>query len=290
MTEKKVLVFVDGYNLYYSVCDFVQKYLHGDNSYLWYDLFRLVEPHLKKGEIIDNLYYCSAAYKSPGSQEQQEVQKIYTDYHAKTYEEKFVTVMGRFSRSGDAGYCCPHCKKHIPKPKPYKEKETDVNIALKTTVSICRNTHPKIILVSGDTDFEPLFEFATEEQTEMLRLLPPSPNAWFYDYKDPKYLKYPTGGITGEHIQAACFADQVPQGTPEPRRYPEDGGPPSGSAPPPKPPDDSDEDGGPSGDSAPPPKTAKTSDSPDDPDEDSGPSPGSAPPPETFDPSDAPDA
>ncbi len=240
MTEKKVLVFVDGYNLYYSVCDFVQKYLHGDNSYLWYDLFQLVDWHLKEGEeVIDKLYYCSAAYESPGSKEQQKVQEIYTDYHAKRYGEKFVSVMGRFSRSGDAGYCCPHCKKHIPKYKPYKEKETDVNIALKIAVSICRNTHPKIILVSGDTDFEPLFEFAAEEQTELLRILPPSPNTRF---RDPKHLL-----VKGEHIQAACFADQVPPETPEPRRYPEAGGPSPSFAPPPdpsKPSDDSDDDDG----------------------------------------------
>ena len=288
MTEKKVLVVVDGYNLYYSVCDFVPKYL--DGKYLWYDLFRLIQPHIKEGEIIDKLYYCSAAYESPGSQEQQKVQKIYMKHHADTYGEKFVSVMGRFSRSGDAGYCCPHCKKQIPKQKPYKEKETDVNIALKTTVSICRNTYPKIILVSGDTDFEPLFEFATEEQTEMLRLLPPSSNTRF---RDPKHLL-----ITGEHIQAACFADQVPPGTPEPRRYPEDGGPPSGSAPPPepsKPPDDPDDGGAPSG-SAPPPDTAETSAPPpepskplDDPD-DGGAPPGTAPLFGIPDPSDAPDA
>ena len=211
--NKKVLVLVDGYNFYYALCDFVYTVLHKDRKYLWCDLFKVAIPYLQPGESIDKLCYCSAVYaleekmnaeEKQQIEEQRKVQKIFMDYHRQEYRAKFTVLMGKFSKSASK-------KNRAGQPK---EKQTDVNIAVQMMAGAYLEGYHKIILISGDTDYDPAIKHvmdpAIPPQVEVLRLLPPVPHAKF---------QHPIELIKGEVIQNACFHAQLPADVPEPRRY-----------------------------------------------------------------------
>ena len=219
---KKILVLVDGYNFYYALCDFVYTYLHKDRKFLWCDLFKVAGAYLQPGENIAKLCYCSAVYaieetmdahEKKKIEEQQRVQTIFMDYHRNTYGDRFKDLMGKFARSKPIYHQCPKCGQRNPANLP-REKQTDVNIAVQMMAGAYLDGYTKIILISGDTDYDPAIKHVMDPsippQVEILRLLPPSPHAKF---------KHPTKQITGEVIQDACFADQLPADAPEPRRY-----------------------------------------------------------------------
>jgi len=148
----RVVFFVDGFNLYYSLIA-ASKADHAKGNYKWLDLkkylLQFLDPTKEQHEAI---YYFSAYYPWKTSQ------RLIKDPKKEARHRLFVkaieasgiiSVFGSFHKHSIA---CPICGGLFDRPE---EKRTDVNIGVSMLKMAVQNKYDTAILVSGDTDFIP---------------------------------------------------------------------------------------------------------------------------------------
>lgn len=136
----RVIVYVDGFNLYNGLRD-----KHG-RRYLWLDLQRLSSRLLVTGQQLTEVRYFSARVR--GQEGTRRRQSTYLDAMVSHCDLVHVTE-GRFQ---EMQRTCRACGKATV---GYEEKETDVNIATALTEDAVTDRFDTAILISGDSDLCP---------------------------------------------------------------------------------------------------------------------------------------
>jgi uncharacterized LabA/DUF88 family protein len=137
--QKKVIVFIDGFNLYHAIN--ANRNYH---KYKWLDLDRLSNLYITKNEnIVDILYFTALATWNPSKVKKHKL-------FIKANELNGVhTIYGEFKKRDKY---CNLCHKRY---QTFEEKQTDVNIAVQLFKLSIENKYDKAIIISGDSDLLP---------------------------------------------------------------------------------------------------------------------------------------
>jgi uncharacterized LabA/DUF88 family protein len=147
---KKVVLLVDGFNLYHSLAE-AQHDSHGRTT-KWLDLRALCSSFLPvAGRVVGDraelgpIHYFSA---SPTHRSQGKIDRhaLYTRCLSAT---GVCIHLGRFKRKSGT---CPHCGRSY---STHEEKETDVAIACMLFEVLTSDSADVVILMTGDTDLAP---------------------------------------------------------------------------------------------------------------------------------------
>jgi len=152
--KQKIIVYIDGFNLYYGVRSLGQ-------FYKWLDIGALARSFAKDGNAIIEVKYFTA--KLNGNNESVYRQEIYLDAISK-YCTNIQTTYGRFTKARK----CKNCN-----VKNNEEKQTDVNIACEIMRDLYKNNFDIAYLVSGDSDLvAPVKEAANLKKTIIIAFPP----------------------------------------------------------------------------------------------------------------------
>ena len=155
---KKIICYIDGYNLYYGMRS---KY---GKKYIWLNVQALVENFLKPNmKLIEVKYFTAISNSEEGRKERQE---IYLKALKKTCS-KLSIHYGKFLKKNKK---CPHCKEINT---IYEEKQTDVNIASHLLRDFYKKEFDHCYLISGDSDLIPPVEIINKEYNIMTIAFPP---------------------------------------------------------------------------------------------------------------------
>ena len=136
--NERVLVYVDGFNLYFGIRDAGLGYLR------WLNLKKLAENLIKPTQTLGGIkYFTSRVSNDPDKQKRQS-----------TYIEALITedvqvYYGHYQRNTTE---CKHCGNIWP---TFNEKMTDVNIATQIIIDAYTDKYDMAMLISGDSDLVP---------------------------------------------------------------------------------------------------------------------------------------
>ena len=166
----KVITYIDGFNLYSGLCD------KGWRRYLWLDIYNLSHNLLQfNQELVKVKYFTADITHNPPKHARQ---SLYLDA-LKTLS--FVEVIkGRFLK-------VPNKTRY-----EYKEKMTDVNIAIEMLLDAQKNSFDTAILISADTDLVPVVKYIVQTLDKRVTIAFP-PKRWSDDLKDVAGRHYSIG-------------------------------------------------------------------------------------------------
>jgi uncharacterized LabA/DUF88 family protein len=136
--EKKVAMYIDGFNFYYAIRNQLPDDLIGLG---WCDFRKLAEVHfLKPGEVLDQIRYFTAPVSAKVAHDGEEKKQALWLSAIKSIEK--LTVRVGLYKGGSS--------------EDREEKMTDVNIAVELILDAHKPTAPdKAIIISGDLDLFP---------------------------------------------------------------------------------------------------------------------------------------
>lgn len=136
---KRVIAYIDGFNLYFGLKD------GGWQRYYWLNVVSLIEKLAPSDAKIDKVKYFTAKVTSPEPKRKR--QTVYLE--ALEYGTSCEIIYGNYQT--EAIYCTS-CAKPF---SVQKEKMTDVNIAVEMMKDAFQDNFDIAILVSGDSDLTP---------------------------------------------------------------------------------------------------------------------------------------
>ncbi|WP_424946518.1 NYN domain-containing protein [Candidatus Spongiihabitans sp.] len=140
---KKVMVYIDGFNLYYGIRSI------GKASLKWLDVEKLAQSFLRHNSHLEQVKYFTAMIKGIGDEIPR--QKLYLqalEHHC----NNLIIIKGHFLSKGEICRKCNHYN------STFEEKKTDVNIACEMLSDAYENRFDVAFLVSGDSDLVPAVE------------------------------------------------------------------------------------------------------------------------------------
>lgn len=140
--KRRVLVLIDGYNMYHGISDVCFRAAQNANHLKWVDLRRLMLGFTSKPHhiLVDVIYFTAYAYWQPDALARHNV------YVRALVNSGVKVVLGRFKKKSKK------CKQCSTRTFSYEEKETDVNIAVEMIDAAHKNLFDDLYIVSGDTD------------------------------------------------------------------------------------------------------------------------------------------
>ena len=157
MDKQKVIVYVDGFNLYYGL----KKNMKW-RRYYWLDVVKFFEMFMKPNQELVCVKYFSA---KPDNLDKALRQNAF--FQANKENPKFQLFLGKYLRKNIKCYNCGHII------QTYEEKESDVRIATQI-VNDANNHHCDVaIVVSADSDMIPAIELAMAAGTKVFVYFPP---------------------------------------------------------------------------------------------------------------------
>lgn len=158
----KTTIYIDGYNLYYGL-------LRG-TPYKWLDVVKFCETicHDENPNFqIDMVKFFTSPIKAKISTRKDQAarsQRLYLNALKHKYPDRIMIVEGFFQLTKGL---FPRYKNPLDKTDKVKvwrleEKQTDVNIALHLYNDVVQKKTEQVVLVSNDSDFVPVFEFAKQ--------------------------------------------------------------------------------------------------------------------------------
>jgi uncharacterized LabA/DUF88 family protein len=153
MEKERIIVFIDGFNLYHAlVKNFIPRYK-------WCDLRKLSTQFIdKETQEIKKIYFFSAycAWNKSKRERHKNYVKVLLEHRGVyTVLGKFRKVKKNFVDSMDVLKCVPYVIKPFLKKLEYQtfeEKETDVNMALKILEHAFLDDYDHAFILSGDSD------------------------------------------------------------------------------------------------------------------------------------------
>ena len=153
-----MFVYIDGYNLYYGMCQQFQ------GKYKWLDLQALAESFLESGmELVRVKYFTSRTTKDDGSEKRQAIYLRALKAHC----NKLDIIYGKFQPKDKT---CPNCNEIY---RTYEEKQTDVNIACEMLKDAWLDRYDIAYLVSGDSDLVPPIKIIQAQDKRVVVAFPP---------------------------------------------------------------------------------------------------------------------
>lgn len=160
MSRKRVISFIDGFNLYHAIANLQRPELK------WINLKALSQVFIKShSEELKDVYYFSA-FADHISEKAQTRQRAYI----KALEFSAVKpILGHFKMKNKK---CPHC--HY-KWIGHEEKETDVNIALFLIDLAYQDAFDRALVMSNDSDLTPAIKLIRKRfpSKEVTTIAPP---------------------------------------------------------------------------------------------------------------------
>jgi len=142
VTDRRIAVYVDGFNLYFGLRD------AGWKRYYWLDIWLLAENLVRGGRLVQAKYFTARVKGNPLKERRQQV-----FLHAlRHYRPKLEIFYGHYLLKQ---WQCRKCGTVWQIPE---EKKTDVNIATKLLGDAYEDRFDVAILVSADSDLVPPIE------------------------------------------------------------------------------------------------------------------------------------
>ncbi len=167
----KIIVLVDGHNLYHGIDDLCKKFTSPQSHHLkWISLYDLAKQFMSpKTDEIEKVRYFTAYLNFKNQEEAIEKLKRHKKYSAVLKHEGTEEVLGKFKKKDRY---CPKCNTNH---KTVEEKQTDVNIAVHIIRLAYERKYDKLFLITGDTDIIPAIKAAKEVYPEgrIELLMPP---------------------------------------------------------------------------------------------------------------------
>ena len=140
---KKVMVYIDGFNLYYGIRS------TGKTTLKWLDVEKLACGFLRPDAHLEQVKYFTAMVKvTEGEISRQKLYLQALEHHCNS----LTIIKGHFLSKGEI---CRKCNHYNP---TFEEKKTDVNIACEMLADAYENRCDVSFLVSGDSDLVPAVE------------------------------------------------------------------------------------------------------------------------------------
>ena len=187
---KKVIAFIDGFNLYHSLAQNPQT-----KKYRWLDLKKLCQHFIKQSESLKRVYYFTALAKWDEGKVRRHKQYI------KALETTNAKVIyGNFKR------VTKKCRTCYQKYQTFEEKQTDVNIGLYLLQKAFQNEFDKFFLLTGDSDLTPVVKMIRGRfsNKESHIIIPINGRAW-----DLKQIADYSSKIKQKHLEASLFPDTI---------------------------------------------------------------------------------
>lgn len=135
---RRVIVYIDGFNLYHAIDDLKQPHLK------WLDVRSLAEGLLRKDEVLKSVKYFSAfATWLPPSYAR------HRDYVDAIMSRGVITHLAQFKKKPRKCFSCG------AKWIGHEEKETDVQIAVHMVADALKGEADRLIAITADTDIAP---------------------------------------------------------------------------------------------------------------------------------------
>ena len=157
MDKQKVIVYVDGFNLYYGL----KKNLKW-RRYYWLDVVCFFEMFIKPNQELVCVKYFSA---KPDNLDKALRQNAF--FQANKENPKFQLFLGKYLRKNIKCYNCGFVI------QTYEEKESDVRIATQIVNDANNHYCDVAIVVSADSDTVPAIELAMAAGTKVFVYFPP---------------------------------------------------------------------------------------------------------------------
>lgn len=144
---RKVIGFIDGFNLYHALMKEDNQGLFPHAKYRWLNYRKLIEQYLETDDELKVVYYFTAVYPdNPGrKQRHNDFIRVQMDLGVKVIRGRFRPVQR----------LCKLCNRLYP---AHEEKRTDVNIAVNMVKLAYEDAFDKAILISADSDLVPALE------------------------------------------------------------------------------------------------------------------------------------
>ena len=215
-------MYVDGYNLYYSRLR--------NTAFKWLDLVALFDAILARrdqNEKVSRLHLFTAPALANFATHGQDSVIAQSAYHRAlqaTHPERCEIIYGRHSydRSGALlpTFVAGQAFDRTIRSRVWKleEKKTDVNLALRMYRDACKGLYDRVILMSNDSDAEPVLQAIRQDFPDILiglviPIWPPTP-----DTATPRRVSGSLSGradwvipnITDDQLRQAQLPDQIP--------------------------------------------------------------------------------
>jgi uncharacterized LabA/DUF88 family protein len=136
ITVEKVIVYVDGFNLYFGIREKFER------KYLWLNIAMLAQSLLKEDQQLKRVKYFTSRVRNDPEKEKR--QNVFLE--ALETCDKLDIFYGHYLINAIK---CYRCGNIFPKPN---EKMTDVNIAVELLTDAFQDKYDTAILISGDSD------------------------------------------------------------------------------------------------------------------------------------------
>lgn len=156
-SKSRVIVYVDGFNLYYG--------LHAKSQwkkYYWLDFVKLFEQFISSNQELIAVKYFSALVSNVEKKDRQK--KLLS---ANQENPRFQLTLGKYLKKKIK---CPNC---LTRFKTYEEKETDVRLATQIVSDALQHNCDIAIIVSADSDMIPAVEIAKQAGIIVVIFFPP---------------------------------------------------------------------------------------------------------------------
>lgn len=189
--RQRVVVYIDGYNLYHGLRQKRWRHLY------WLDLWRLGQELLKPGQLLEAVRYFTTRIKGPDDSRRR--QEVYLE----------AVTIGHPDLSIDFGHFlqkpmeCHACRAVWIR---HEEKKTDVNIACRLLEDAMDDRFDVAMLVSGDSDLVPPIE-VLKRRWRSKRVITVFPPGRFSDALQRAAHGYIA--LSEQKLQRAQLPDQV---------------------------------------------------------------------------------
>lgn len=156
---RKVVGYVDGFNLYHGMDEWGEPALH------WLNVVGFLDRFLHEGQELVRVHYFSAPHKQPEMRARQDA-----FWNANGTDTRFTLHLGYFR---DRSRTCVQCAFRM---RDWEEKKSDVHLAVRMLQDVHSGLAQESLLVSADSDFVPVVQ-AIRKAAPLHRihgLLPPN--------------------------------------------------------------------------------------------------------------------
>jgi len=162
---KKLIVYVDGFNLYHGMHDAYGRSKH------WLDLVALARSLRPLSTDVKVKYFTAPVLDEPDAESNQ---TTYIKALEALYPAELTIIQGRYQKK------IIKCRKCGHERNQYEEKETDVNIAIHLVADALVSPTHDAMIISADSDLVPAIKAVQEYAPGlfMVAAFPPQRNSW----------------------------------------------------------------------------------------------------------------
>lgn len=176
--SERMVVYVDGFNLYHGLHDWSQCRL------LWLDLVELARQLRPRNTIAKVHYFTAPVLNDPGGLSRQQLYQQALKAHNGDLLE---VIQGRYQTKT---YTCRTCGKVR---RTYEEKETDVSIAATIVADAAAGSYDSALLVSADSDMIPAINIARRLKPSQTFVAAFPPRRWSDELRRVLPSSFPIG-------------------------------------------------------------------------------------------------